>query len=147
MSERIWFARTEGLISSLYRALHLTRWDTVALELGDDIYRVTPSDGVICTDLNSFMENTHDRSVIDIDIKDNGFLSLFLQNQLGKKFDWLSFFHIPTSDVYRDTHWGNADLIAEALTLSIDQFTYSYDNTTPTELWVDLQAYNYSGDK
>lgn len=119
----------------------------VALEMGkNDVYCVTSQHGVIRVSLKNFLSNTYDRNVIDVDILDSELLSIYLKDQLNKKYDWLSFFHLPTSYAYSNSHWGNADMVAEALEVATHRFTCSYENITPTELWVDLQTYKHSED-
>lgn len=141
MSERIWFARSYSKIAGIYRVLHLTRWDIVAVELDKNtVYYVTPHGGVVCTNLKYFLSNTYDRSSIEINISDKDKLSNFLHKQKNKKFNWLHYLYLPSTHNYNVNRWGNANMVAYALSISLDNFTYTYDDITPTELWVDIHS-------
>ena len=143
MPGRIWFVRTKGIWAMLYRLFHFTTWDTVAIELEKDtVYYVHPKTKVIKTSSNLFSDDIELCVFINVSIINKRTIHNFLESQLGKPYDWCSFFYLPVvfrSDIRK--RWGSADLIAEALQLGLPRFSFTHDYPTPSELWVDIHLH------
>lgn len=139
MPERIWFGRTDGFYPGLTRLLNFSQWDQVGIELYPDIlYRVTREDGVQRTTLDKFRKETSLTASIDVDLDNTNRAKVFLERQIGKKYNYFSDFYLPDLSLDNHPRWAPSELAYYALNVGQLNDTLRYDNMTPNELWVDL---------
>lgn len=113
----IHFATTKGLSTLLIRALTMSKWSHVALQMNNQVYEVTFERGVSKTTIFEFRKRYPESDVVSVPIADTRGIRKWLDTQLGKGYDYsgLIGFFDQKRDWENPNKWFCSELIAEVL--------------------------------
>jgi len=137
----IHFCKSEGLGGRILRLFLMSRWNHVAIQVGNVVYEALSSGGVIKRSPAAFTRSWHRVSSVETDVADVRALQRFLELQLGKPYDWKAILAFPFRGGWHDrSAWFCSELTYEALRVGggLVPDRLPANRVTPRDLWVAL---------
>lgn len=138
---KIWFCKSNDIGGWLIRLFTFSRWNHVAIEIDGVVYDAMAGKGVRLMSAWGF-EHRWDKAIpVSVPVKDKQAALDFLEEQIGKPYDWGGIIAFPFRKSWHDkAKWFCSELAAEAMNLgshySISRVASS--RITPRDLWVRL---------
>ena len=137
---KIWFCKGVGPGSALLRIGLMSDWSHVAIEIDNIVYDATPIHGVSKWSVDEFVKKYQKCNFIAIEISNDLSTKCFLENQLGKKYDWSAIFAFPFRASWNvPDKWFCSELAASALLHGGFMVKLPTHRVTPRDLWYALQ--------
>lgn len=136
---KVRFLRSHDIFGLLIRIFTWSKWNHVAIEVDGWAYEAMVGRGV--RRINDYFYPKWDsEDSISVDVPDSKKATFFLEEQLGKKYDWMAIFAYPFRTSWQSPHrWFCSELVAKALIEAghegIRKKTY---RITPRDLWDQL---------
>ncbi|MDX1755893.1 MAG: hypothetical protein R3175_07540 [Marinobacter sp.] len=113
---KLWFCRSNDIGGWLIRLLTWSQWNHVAIEVNGYIYEAVTDGGVRRIHARGYGDSWDDAQSVRVPVDDLGAVLLFLQNQVGKPYDWRALPAIPFRWTWQHPHkWFCSELAAKAL--------------------------------
>lgn len=136
---KIHFCKSNDLGGFLIRLFLFSRWNHVAIQVGDVVYEATAFQGVIRTPKRQW--SWHEVETVELGQEGNSAAQKFLEAQLGKDYDWMALIALPFRRKWQAPHkWFCSELAAKALEVAgVDMpGRIPAGRVTPRDLWVAL---------
>lgn len=136
---KIHFCKSKDIGGFLIRLITFSRWNHVAIQVGDVVYEAVAFKGVIRTPKSSW--SWHRVETVALGPDGNSVAQKFLEAQLGKDYDWMALIALPFRRKWQEPHkWFCSELAAKALQLAgVDILSrISAGRVTPRDLWAAL---------
>ena len=142
---KIHFCRSRTLSGYFIQAATFSRWNHVAIEVSGLVYDSTFKNGVAWRTPSEFMRSYDEIKTVEIEVPNELGVLLFLESQLGKKYDWRPLVALPFRANWNDKgRWFCSELATEALRKGelhvLDKLLTAW-RVTPRDL--DIWAYSY----
>lgn len=130
------FCKSNDIGGFLIRLFTLSKWNHVAIQVGDYVYESLYPQGVVKTHIDNY-KPWDEQEAVDISIEDSLKLYEFLQAQLGKSYDKKAIIAFPFRASWHNAEqWFCSELVAEALLLfSSYKIDEKSSRVTPGDLY------------
>jgi len=135
------FCKSEDLGGRILRLFLMSKWNHVAIQVGDNVYEAVSWGGVIRRPYRKFAAAWRRVSSVDIDVAESFPLIKFLDWQVGKPYDWKAILAFPFRGSWQSREaWFCSELVYEALMVGggILPDRLPSNRVTPRDLWVAL---------
>lgn len=135
---KVHFCRSNTLGGWLIRLFTFSNWNHVAIEVGGNVYEALATKGVIKTPAHRY--GTWDEmKTVEVDVPNRTKAIVFLDQQVGKKYDWLALIALPFRTTWQSPHkWFCSELGAKALSCGGKPFRFPFYRVTPAHLYFGL---------
>ena len=131
------FCHSRSIGGLIIRTALMSRWNHVALRLGNCVFDATLSDGVALWGVNEFHTEWRHIESRRIEVADERPFYNFLFAQLGKPYDWQGFLGLPFRQNWASTQrWFCSELIAAAFQHAGYPLGFPSRRVTPRDLHV-----------
>lgn len=133
---KIHFCRSGGLVAAVIRIGTMSPFNHVAIEVDGIVYEALTRRGVIHRRADLFGGAWSRVETVAIAIPDADSCRLFLQDQLGKPYDWGGVFALPfRANWHNEDRWFCSELVAAALEAGGLNLGVSARRVTPRDLY------------
>lgn len=135
---KVWLLASDDIGGWLIRLLTFSRWNHAAIEVGGVVYESMTRGGVRVTPASGYGSRWHRAESIALAVPDVPALQAFLNDQVGKPYDWMALVALPFREDWQSPHrWFCSELVAKALTVGgVRQFSVEKHRITPRDLWI-----------
>lgn len=141
MKVTIHFCKSENLGGRILRLFLMSKWNHVAIQVGDSVYESVSGPGVIRRPFSAFAKSWDRVSSVEVDISEVTRMLHFLNEQLGKPYDWKAIFAFPFRGSWEDRNaWFCSELVYEAVKEGEGSLPdrMPANRITPRDLWVAI---------
>lgn len=141
MTVTVHFCRSDDIGGRVLRLFLMSRWNHVAIQVGEAVYESIAGKGVVRRTPSVFFRSWSRVSSVEVDIDNIHALLGFLNSQLGRPYDWKAIFAFPFRGSWQDQErWFCSELVYEALRVAGGFYPSRLpaNRVTPRDLWVAL---------
>lgn len=145
---KVHFCKSNDVGGLLIRLVTFSRWNHVAIEVGNVVYEAVAAGGVRRMPCRSFPGLWDKTESVSISVKRPDQMMAFLNSQVGKPYDWMALIALPFRTTWQSPHkWFCSELVAKALSVSGAEITRRVPaaRVTPRDLWIALPANSPKG--
>jgi len=135
------FCKSEDLGGRILRLFLMSKWNHVAIQVGDAVYEAVSWGGVIRRPYSQFAKSWHRVASVEVEVAEPLTLYKFLSMQLGKPYDWKAILAFPFRGSWQSHEaWFCSELVYEALVVCGGMLPdrLPSNRVTPRDLWVAL---------
>lgn len=137
----IHFCKSENLGGRILRLFLMSKWNHVAIQIGNTVYESVSGSGVVKRRPVDFAKAWDRISSVEVDASSQLALLRFLNDQVGKPYDWRAILAFPFRGSWQDrSGWFCSELVYEALRVGggLVSDRLPANRVTPRDLWVAL---------
>ena len=141
MKVTVHFCKSEDLGGRTLRLFLMSKWNHVAIQVGDAVYEAVSWGGVIRRPYSQFAKSWHRVASVEVEVAEPLTLYKFLSMQLGKPYDWKAILAFPFRGSWQSHEaWFCSELVYEALVVCGGMLPdrLPSNRVTPRDLWVAL---------
>ena len=141
MNVTVHFCKSEDLGGRILRLFLMSKWNHVAIQVGDAVYEAVSWGGVIRRPYSQFAKSWHRVASVEVEVAEPLTLYKFLSMQLGKPYDWKAILAFPFRGSWQSHEaWFRSELVYEALMVCGGMLPdrLPSNRVTPRDLWVAL---------
>ena len=141
MKVTVHFCKSEDLGGRILRLFLMSKWNHVAIQVGDAVYEAVSWGGVIRRPYSQFAKSWHRVASVEVEVAEPLTLYKFLSMQLGKPYDWKAILAFPFRGSWQSHEaWFRSELVYEALMVCGGMLPdrLPSNRVTPRDLWVAL---------
>lgn len=140
---KIHFCKSNDFFGWLIRLGTFSKYNHVAIEINGWVYEALSLDGVVKKSAEHYNWNNrwvkHEVFQLNEGL-DERLIALFLEGQLGKKYDWGGVFALPFRQGWQnDDKWFCSELVAEALREGGMSYALTPSRVTPRDLYARIK--------
>ena len=141
MKVTVHFCKSEDLGGRILRLFLMSKWNHVAIQVGDAVYEAVSWGGVIRRPYSQFAKSWHRVASVEVEVAEPLTLYKFLSMQLGKPYDWKAILAFLFRGSWQSHEaWFFSELVYEALMVCGGMLPdrLPSNRVTPRDLWVAL---------
>lgn len=141
MKVTIHFCKSDDLGGRILRLFLMSRWNHVAIQVGNAVYESVAGRGVIKRSPAQFSNAWDKVSSVEVVVADQLSMLRFLNDQVGMPYDWRAILAFPfRGGWHNSTGWFCSELVFEALRVGggLIPERIPPNRITPRDLWVAL---------
>lgn len=143
MKVTVHFCKSDDLGGRILRLFLMSKWNHVAVQIGNAVYESVSGAGVIKRRPADFSKAWDRISSVEVYVPSQLAALRFLNDQLGKPYDWKAILAFPFRGSWQDrAGWFCSELVYECLRVgaALASDRLPANRITPRDLWVAIPA-------
>lgn len=141
MNTTIHFCKSDNMGGRILRLFLMSKWNHVAIQIGNTVYESVSGAGVVKHQPAEFAKAWDKVSSVEVYVPSQLSVLRFLNDQLGKPYDWKAILAFPFRGSWQDrSGWFCSELVYEGLRVGggLVSDRLPANRVTPRDLWVSL---------